>query len=402
MPTLTQEPAYCSILARNYLPKALALATSLERHHPGARLVMLLIDVPTPEELPDPIPGLPGVEFRSTAELGLTRREVMHFATIYELVEFATAVKPLLLKALLAQNEQVVYLDPDTWVTSPMDELVPGLAESEGGILLTPHFLDPVPENAEVTEGHMLTCGVYNLGFLAIDQRTGPFLDWWWGHLRTECLFEATSGLFVDQKWIDIGQMLFNATALRHRGYNTSVVNAHERPLAFDSDGVLVRGTEDRLRLFHFHGFDTNRPERITTRFSFELDERLLDVLEHLRAEYAETVLKFVGELGEAPRYPYFDDTEGRPVTKLLRRAYRAEWLEGDESLPLPFAPEDAAAWTAWRKRAWKRISRELAGDVAKMARVSMPEHYERAKARFPQVTDALRGRFVSRTGLWK
>ena len=61
----------------------------------------------------------------------------------YDLVEFATAVKPLLLRALLQTTEQVFYLDPDTFVTSPMTELGPALEASSGGILLTPHFLSP-------------------------------------------------------------------------------------------------------------------------------------------------------------------------------------------------------------------------------------------------------------------
>ncbi len=96
---------------------------------------------------------------------------MLRLATIYDLVELATAVKPLLLKALLADAEQAAYLDPDTYVTSPMVELSPDLEATDGGILLTPHFLDPVPPGAELTEGHLLTVGVYNLGFCAVDRR---------------------------------------------------------------------------------------------------------------------------------------------------------------------------------------------------------------------------------------
>ena len=96
---------------------------------------------------------------------------MLRLATIYDLVEMATAVKPLLLKALLADAEQAAYLDPDTYVTSPMVELSPDLDATDGGILLTPHFLDPVPPGAELTEGHLLTVGVYNLGFCAVDRR---------------------------------------------------------------------------------------------------------------------------------------------------------------------------------------------------------------------------------------
>jgi hypothetical protein len=190
--------AYATILSTNYLAKALTLADTLQRHHPGARLTVLVIDSADAAHLS----GVqrPGVEVVGTDVLGLAHRDVLRLATIYDLVEMATAVKPLLLKALLADAEQAAYLDPDTYVTSPMLELSPSLAATEGGLLLTPHFLDPVPPDAELTEGHLLTVGVYNLGFCAVDRRALPFLDWWWGHLEHECLWEPLSGLFVDQK----------------------------------------------------------------------------------------------------------------------------------------------------------------------------------------------------------
>ncbi|NHA01520.1 hypothetical protein G5V59_21630 [Nocardioides sp. W3-2-3] len=60
MPTPTVT--YCTVLATNYLPKALALAESLERQM-GARLVVLLIDAesldgPRPARGPaDPVAG---------------------------------------------------------------------------------------------------------------------------------------------------------------------------------------------------------------------------------------------------------------------------------------------------------------------------------------------------------
>ena len=135
--------AYCTILSTNYLARALTLADSLQRHHPGARLTVLVIDSADAAHLA----GIqqPGVEIVGTDVLGLRHREVLRLATIYDLVEVATAVKPLLLKALLADAEQAAYLDPDTYVTSPMVELSPDLEATDGGILLTPHFLDPVP-----------------------------------------------------------------------------------------------------------------------------------------------------------------------------------------------------------------------------------------------------------------
>ena len=53
-------------------------------------------------------------------------------------------VEPETLQALLRENDQVIYLDPDTYVTSPMDELGPAL-DASAGIVLTPHYLQPTP-----------------------------------------------------------------------------------------------------------------------------------------------------------------------------------------------------------------------------------------------------------------
>jgi len=65
-------------------------------------------------------------------------------------------------------------------------------------------------------------------------------LAWWWGHLSSECLHDPLAGLFVDQKWMDIGSVLFGATTLRHYGYNVGVANLHERPVARDSEGYYT------------------------------------------------------------------------------------------------------------------------------------------------------------------
>src|SRR5690606_34477315 len=108
----------------------------------------------------------------------LDRRQVLALATYYDLVEFATAIKPLVFKRLLEESEHVFYLDPDTFAVSAMPELLPELQASEGGILLTPHFLHPLPPDAPVSEGHLLTVGVFNLGFGGFDRRAVEALDW--------------------------------------------------------------------------------------------------------------------------------------------------------------------------------------------------------------------------------
>jgi hypothetical protein len=395
--SLPVSKTYFTILASNYLPRAIALAESLQRHE-GARLVVFFIDALDDADLPD----APEITALSTAYLGLEKREVLRLVTIYNLVEFATAVKPLLLKKLLEESEFVAYLDPDTYLTGPLAELSPAIEASEGGILLTPHFLEPVPESSSFDEGHLLAVGFFNLGFCAVDRRAIPFLDWWWSHLAEDCRYEPLSGLFVDQKWVDIGAPLFRAGVLRHYGYNVGVANLHERPLGLDDDGYIIEGTGDRLRLFHFHAFDTSHPTELSTRFDWSTSHmRDSEAVDQLCREYADALGAAEKRFSNKTPYRYLESTTGHRISSHIRRTYRLQSAGGTVPLPSPFLPEDAEAFESWRKHSRKAMLRELVGDTAKGLRLILPEEYDSAKKKYPQLIQRLRGRYVRKGGIW-
>jgi hypothetical protein len=388
--------AFCTILARNYLPKALALAESLVRHGSEFPLTIFLIDATDDTALPE----IDGVRWMHPGDLDLPGRQALDLAMSYDLVEFATAVKPLVLQTLLREHEQVAYLDPDTYVTSPMVELSPAL-ESGNGIVLTPHYLEPNSAGGDFSEGHLLHVGVYNLGFCAVSRQAQPFLEWWWDHLRTECLHDPIAGLFVDQKWVDVGSVLFQATGLRHYGYNVSVANLHERPVDRDADGYYIASSGDRLRLFHFHAFDPDRPEELSTR-SDESTAHLRTAnpaLDTLCKEYAGIVVEKRELLGPQPPYVYNSDSTGRKITRRMRHAYRAALPAGP--VPSPFVPAEAAEYERWRRSAWKLAGRLMFSDVVKGVRYALPEEYENVKRKLPGVTRRLRGRYLENTGMW-
>lgn len=394
---MSVRTTYCTILSSNYLPKALALAESLRRHQEGAVLRILFTDIARDEDLPQ----LEGVQSLSTAFLDLPDRTFTNLVMGYDLVEFATAVKPILLNRLLDETEQVYYLDPDTYLTSPMVELAGALADSEGGILLTPHFLHPASSGWTKNEGHLLTVGVFNLGFCGVDRRARDFLAWWWGHLSDECLYDPLSGLFVDQKWMDIGATLWRAGSLRHSGYNIGVTNLPERPLALDDEGFYNSANGERIRLFHFHAFDARTPETLSVRFEHSREEMGDDdALLALCKEYAELVVGFEERLAPAPAYPYWTDSRDRRISRQLRRAYRIEAIAQD--LPSPFDPTDAEAYDGWRRRAWRPVAKAILGDTAKGVRVILPEEYDRVRSRFPGAIDKLKSRFSGGVGMWR
>jgi hypothetical protein len=390
--------SFCTILSTNYLPKALALGESLRLHEDGATLKIVFIDHIDDENLPE----LEGVECLSLAALGLPRSTLLEMAMTYDLVEFATSIKPVLFRRLLDDADQVFYLDPDTYVVSPMVELSPALEQSAGGILLTPHFLKPPPRDAELTDGHMLLCGINNLGFCGFDRRAFDCLDWWWGHLRTECVYDPMAGLFVDQKWMDIGATLFEAGYLRHAGYNVGLGNVGERPIAQDADGYYIASTGDRLRLFHFHAFDANSPQKLSVRFRHTVDNELEDdVMLQLCKEYAELLIGYEQSLPPVEPYPFWTDTRGRRISLQLRRAYLRESQSVGQPLPSPFEPADAAAYERWRRQAWRPIARGLLQQTAHSVRILLPEEYNRVRKRFPKLSTKLNDRFSGGAGIW-
>ena len=70
--------------------------------------------------------------------------ELHRMATIYEITEFATSMKPWLLEHLLDRGEEsVLYLDPDIGVFDRLDELA-DIAQRTG-IALIPHARSPFP-----------------------------------------------------------------------------------------------------------------------------------------------------------------------------------------------------------------------------------------------------------------
>ena len=387
---LTLREVYCTIVAQNYLPQALTLYASIRDTEPHRDMVILVIDA----ERPDLELGRPRLTMVSTSVLGMTDREVDDLAMIYDVVEFSTSVKPLLLKHLLSTYEYAVYLDPDTFVVSPLFEVEPLL--DTWGIVLTPHFLEPIaPGEAYVSEVHSLTVGVHNLGFCAVGRKGIPFLEWWWSHLRRECLIYPLLGLFVDQKWTDIGATLFKVHSLRHYGYNVGPWNLHERSVDETPSGWVVRQSGEELRLFHFSGFDPEDPDAISVRLSFDMRGADLgsDVLSRLCFHYAQKVLDARNALGPSPSYRFGRSSDGKRLTSRTRRAYRKQLIaqEGNQQLPSPFSIDEAKAFKKWRRRSWPSRVGTSAADAAIALKYAFPEEFNRLKRVFPAQTAWLR-----------
>jgi glycosyltransferase involved in cell wall biosynthesis len=339
----------CTVVARNYLPQARVLAQSLAEHDGGRLTVLILDNVEDcidrrnePFDVVDP------------SDLDLTRRQFHLMATIYDLLELATAVKPWLLDLMLDRTgEAVCYLDPDMEVFGPLDE-VESLADRHG-IVLTPHLTEPMPRDGLFPdETYILRAGTYNLGFIAVSPGSGEFRHWWKERLRRDCRIAVEEGLFVDQRWIDFVPSLFDHAVLHDPGYNVAYWNLATRDISRDGSSFMV--CDRPLRLFHFSGFSPLSPHLLSRHQGSTPRIHLADrpLLARLCSRYARKVLDagYLEAQGHAYRLDYA--ANGHSIDRRMRNAFRlalqdAEELHapGNENgpgqwLPDPFDPAEA------------------------------------------------------------
>ena len=199
---------------------------------PAGRFTVLVIDDTGAEDRSDePFAVL------SPYDIGLERAEVHRMAFIYDVKEFATAVKPWLLEHLLTDADHAVYFDPDIEMFAPLDDIAD--AREEAGIVLTPHTTQPLPRDQLLpSEEMLLRAGIYNLGFIAVGKEATPFLDWWQKRLARDCIVDVEQGIFVDQRWIDFVPALFEHTILDDTAYNVAYWNLTYRHVALDREAV--------------------------------------------------------------------------------------------------------------------------------------------------------------------
>ena len=337
---------FCTVIASNYLAYARVLAASVRAHHPDDTFSVLVID-------PAPVESTDGdFEVLRPADIGLAGEEFRRMAALYSVVELATAVKATLLRSLLeAHGEAVCYLDPDIEVFSRLE----GLEElvERHGIALTPHTTTPYPRDGkDISELGLLLAGLYNLGFIAVSAKARPFLDWWDERLRRDCRIAVESGVFVDQRWIDLASTCFDHAIISDPGWNVAYWNLHGRGVTHTQDGYLVNGSP--LRFFHFSGFSPLQPNRLS---KHQRDAPRIQLIDHptvalLCGRYAKKLLAAGYVDTVANPYHYDVAGNGLPLDARMRDLYRialstAE-ANGGTPPPDPFDPVTAEDFFDW------------------------------------------------------
>jgi lipopolysaccharide biosynthesis glycosyltransferase len=312
--TMKNNIAVFTIASKNYISFARVLMSSIRQFHADVDLHLLLAD------------EIDGAFDKTREEFQITEaREIPipHFkfmAFTYNILEFNTAVKPFFIKMLFERGyNKVIYFDSDILVVNKLDELF-SLLDSYS-LVVTPHMTLPLPDGDQLipSEQQLLLGGTYNLGFITLSKstETSTFYEWWCKKCYSACYDELESGLFVDQKWINLVPGFFESVCiLRKKGYNMAYWNLHERTLS----GLIVNGTEP-LIFYHFSGIDPNNLNPISkhqNRYRLETRKDLVVIYE----KYRDLLLTNAYDETRHLRYKYDRYDNGVIIGQAARRLY--------------------------------------------------------------------------------
>jgi glycosyltransferase involved in cell wall biosynthesis len=290
-----------------------------QTYHPEASLYLCLADTVLDE--PDFYPH--GCTVISAETLGIP--DFPCFAFRYDVMEFNTALKPFMIRKLLSfGHEAVLYFDPDIKIFRPLTSIMNAL-HAGASFVLTPHVCQPAEGVVFPDDIGFMQAGIYNLGFLGVgaQEETDRLLRWWSRRLEHQCINDQASGIFVDQKFMDlIPAFAARAVILRDTAMNVAYWNLSQRQLTLDDSGTwLVDGAP--LGFFHFSGFnprDLSRLSKYTLGFT---GGEIGPHLHQLMTQYAEHLL--ANGHGQIPSavYAYGRFRSGTHIPDIVRRLFR-------------------------------------------------------------------------------
>lgn len=350
--------AVFTIVAKNYTGLGAILEKSV-RQHANADYYIFISDEPDDPSLSRD--QFPASVVWSREVLAIEEPLWNQLAFKYNLVEFATAIKPFCYDYLFdkKQYDRVVFFDPDVLVFNTMEPIFSGLDDHT--FMLTPHILDMHPPVKSDHPSHLfLLYGTFNLGFMAMkkNELSRAMLNWWKEVLISDCFFDNDRGTATDQKWISLLPALVPQEEIlisRDRGLNAAPWNFHEREFSVSDGRVFVsaRGNQSAerqpLTFVHFSGYDYSSFSKGGVVHKKE-DIRSFPDLSLAFDRYAEALAggdfaKYIGL-----RYSYNTFDNGKNILSLHRRLYR-RLLDEHKEFGNPFTTAKGSYYDLLRRK---------------------------------------------------
>jgi len=246
---------YCSYFDRNYLLKAIALITSLNRHCSNAfTLYAVCLDETTSTVLE-------GLALPNVVTVPLHRVEENDDALLAakgnrSVVEYYWTLTPSILLWLLERHPEVgqlTYLDADLYFYGDSEPIFEEMGEDS--ILIHEHRF---PEHMK----HLEIYGKYNVGLLSFRRNADGLeaLNWWRERCNEWCYCQIDNGRYGDQLYLDDWTERFKKVhVLEHIGAGVAPWNHIQYRFRTEPDGE-VRLDDRQVIFYHFHSFDFVRP----------------------------------------------------------------------------------------------------------------------------------------------
>ncbi len=238
---------FCTYFDHRYLPRGLALYSSLMQHCKNSRLWVLCLSRACYEALTTL--NLPNLFPIALGDLEAVDRELLAARQNRSLIEYyftCTPSLPLFILKHYPEVDRITYVDADLYFFSDPKAIFDEV--SEKSIAIVAHrFPEHLP--------HEKLYGTYNVGILSFrrDSNGLDCLEWWRARCIEWCYDRVEGARFADQKYLDEWPTRFREVlALTHKGVNVAPWNLANDEIAFDGRGVLVGGQP--LIVFHFHG----------------------------------------------------------------------------------------------------------------------------------------------------
>jgi len=249
-----------TVCSLNRLGQIRVLERSLKKYNPDYRFIVGLAD-----ELMDRIDvtQYPGIVFLSLSQLAIPEQE--NLVIQYDIFELSCALKAYYGNYIMEHYEPdvLLYFDTDICVYHSFDVIESALEIAP--ILLSPHFISPVPDDGKFPlERDVLNSGLYNGGFFAVKKEAVvlAFLQWWEKRVSNQGYNNVAEGMMVDQLWLNLVPLYFKTHLFSHPGCNLAYWNMHERHLTQTGTQYIVN--EEPLVFFHFSGYRVNDPYRLS------------------------------------------------------------------------------------------------------------------------------------------
>jgi hypothetical protein len=327
--------------ACNYIPKVRVLVESIRKWHPDWVIHLALSD-----EIPSDIDlsSEPFDEIHPGSTLGIP--DFIGWSFCHSIVELSTAIKPFMLKKLLDRDDcaGVIYLDPDTVVFSPLDEVLQAITHSN--IALTPHQIMPEKTLSAIMDNEIasLKHGIYNLGFVAVSatQIGKDFASFWAERIYYFCRDEIHNGLFTDQRWIDLVPAFFEGVCvLRSSRLNVAPWNITTRSITGEAP-FDVKVDETPLGFYHFTGFDSGAHKTMANK-----NATGNSTVSRLIQWYLDTTLDLSKDPLSSVPWNFGCYTDGTKINKIDRFIYR-ERLDLQHAFPNPFDCTTSSGYKGW------------------------------------------------------